>query len=290
MEESVSFVSAGFRLAGLVGIPPGVRPGERRSALVILHGFGGHKDGPQQRWSSAQLAQWGYVTLRFDFRGCGESEGRRGWVLPLEQVEDARSAVNYLLTRPDVDPQRIAVIGTSYGASVGVYAAGIERRIAAVIAQGGWANGERMFHSLHATDAAWQRFTDMLERGRRHRAETGSSLMVHRYDIIPVPERLRGNIDRRSIFEFPVDTALATLEFNAEEAVGAIAPRPVLLLHSARDAVIAASGSIELFARAKEPADLYVVSGVDHFMFGESDPRVNNLVRDWLARYLPSGR
>lgn len=290
MEESVSFDSGGLRLAGLVSIPSGLRPGERRSAVVILHGFGGHKDGPQQRWSSARLAEWGYVTLRFDFRGCGESEGRRGWVLPLEEVEDARSAVNSMLARPDVDPERIAVIGTSYGATVGVHAAGVERRIAAVIAQGGWANGARMIRALHATDAAWQRFTGMLERGPRHHAETGQSLMVHRYDIIPVPEHLRENIDRRSIFEFPVDTALATLEFNAEEMVGRIAPRPLLLLHSARDMVIAASNSIELFARADQPADLYVMSGVDHFMFGESDPRVNDLVRDWLARYLPPGR
>lgn len=39
---------------------------------------------------------------------------------------------------------------------------------------------------------------------------------------------------------------------------------------------------------AGENAELYIMAGVDHFMFGENDPRVINLVKDWVANYFPS--
>src|SRR5690606_22483335 len=133
------------------------------------------------------------------------------------------------------------------GATVATYAAAQDTRIGAVIAQGGWANGNSMFRKLHRTPEAWETFIAMVERGRRHREETGESLWVHRYDIIPVPERLRGNIDVPSIFEFPTETAEETLSFNAGDVVARIAPRPLLLVHSALDEVIAAECSWELF-------------------------------------------
>ena len=62
--------------------------------------------------------------------------------------------------------------------------------------------------------------------------------------------------------------------------VAKVAPRPLLLITSALDRVVPPSGSVELFQRAGQPTDLYLVSGVDHFMFDDDDPRVDNLVGD----------
>lgn len=286
-EQRVAIPSDGLALAGELSLPADMAAGERRPAIIIMHGFGGHRDGPQQRWSVAAFNRWGYATLRFDFRGCGDSEGPRGRVIPEEQVADALAAVRFLAGRPEIDSARIAFSGTSYGATVAVYAAGTDDSVAAVIAQGGWANGERMFRYLHPTPEKWAAFCAMIERGCEHREATGQSLTAHRFDMIPVPERLRANIDQRSIFDFPTETAETTLRFHAEDVIGRIAPRPVLLIHSALDEVISADGSIELFQRAGQPTDLHLFSGVDHFMFGEDDPRVANVVRDWLARCLP---
>jgi uncharacterized protein len=39
-EDAVSFQSAGLRLHGMVGVPDGLRPSERRAAFLVLHGFG----------------------------------------------------------------------------------------------------------------------------------------------------------------------------------------------------------------------------------------------------------
>jgi alpha-beta hydrolase superfamily lysophospholipase len=286
VEESVSFSSHGNLLSGIVSLPAGLG-GKRRPAIAILHGFGGHKAGPQQLWSQKFFNELGYVTLRFDFRGCGESAGERGLVLPLDQVADTRAAVSFLVTRRDVDPMNIALSGTSYGAAVAVYAAGIDLRVAAVIAQGGWASGERMFRAVHAGPAQWRRFSDLLLRARaRAPNDPGKE---RRFDIIHVPERLRANIDARSIMEFPAETVLATLAFNPGDVAGRIAPRPLLILHSARDEVISAEGSIDLFRCAGNHGDLHVLGGVDHFMFGEDDARVADIVRNWLKRSLPLG-
>ena len=59
-----------------------------------------------------------------------------------------------------------------------------------------------------------------------------------------------------------------------------IAPRPLLLLHSANDAVAPTEQSVELFKRAGQPADLHLLADVDHFMFGEDNPRVISILRN----------
>jgi len=254
---------------------------------LVLHGFGGNKEGFGQIAIANQLIQWGYVTMRFDFRGCGDSEGEHGRILCLDQVSDASNALTYMAGRPDVDPKRIALVGSSFGAAVSVYTAGVDERVAAIISCGGWGDGERKFRRQHPTPEAWSRFTNMLEEGRRHREQTGKSLMVPRFDIVPIPEHLRNRMSKRSIMEFPAETAQSMYDFRADEMVGKIAPRPLLLLHSARDSVTPTEESIEMFRRAKQPTELHLLSEVDHFTFSEEDPRVSRLVSDWLGRFFP---
>src|SRR5258706_7305530 len=133
MEEKISFQSDGLKLAGLVDIPEDYKAGERRPAFIMLHGFGGNKDGQGQKVVGKQMAKWGYVALRIDFRGCGDSEGERGRIICLDQVADTRNAISYLATRPEVDPTRIALIGSSFGAAVAVFTRGAHKRVGAVI-------------------------------------------------------------------------------------------------------------------------------------------------------------
>lgn len=287
METKVGFPSDGLKLAGIVHIPHDLRPGERRAAFVILHGFGGNKDGHGQTVMAEQLTAWGYVTMRIDFRGCGESEGEHGRIICLDQVADTSSAITYMASRPEVDPERVALVGSSFGAAVAIYTGGADPRVAAVISSGGWGDGERKFRRQHPTPEAWERFTTMLEDGRKHRERTGKSLMVPRFDIVPIPERLRRNMSAGSIMEFPAETAQSMYEFRADDMVEKISPRPLLLLHSANDSVTPTHESVELFRRAKQPAELYLLSDVDHFMFNQENPRVTRLVSDWLARFFP---
>jgi hypothetical protein len=127
----------------------------------------------------------------------------------------------------------------------------------------------------------------MLEEGRAHRARTGQSLMVPRYDIVPIPGHLRDHLAKRSVQMFPAETAQSMFDFKAEDVIGRIAPRPVLLLHSSTDSVTPTEQSIEMFKRAGQPTELHLFADTDHFMFAEDNLRVRAIVRDWLERFFP---
>jgi pimeloyl-ACP methyl ester carboxylesterase len=286
MEERVQFQSDGLRLAGVLHIPEGMKAGERRPAFLVLHGFGSNKDSGTMSTVARLFTGLGYLALRFDMRGCGDSEGARGRVICLEQVADTRNAAAFLAGRKEVEPGRVAVFGHSFGAAVAVYAAGVDTRIAACISSGGWGDGEKKFRKQHEAPEAWKRFSTMVEEGRK-RAKRGESMTVPRYDIVPMRPELRGNVAPGSILEFPFEVVESMLAFRANDVVGRIAPRPLLLLHPSDDTVTPTEQSVDLFLHARMPADLHLVAGVDHFLFSEGNTLVLNLVRDWLAQHLP---
>ena len=287
MEERVTFDSDGLKLAGVLHTPEARDPRMLRPAFLVLHGFGSNKDSGGSTMTARTLAQWGYVTLRFDMRGCGQSEGSPGRVICLEQVEDTSHALTFLATRAEVDPERIGCFGHSFGAAVAVYTAGVDPRVAACISWGGWGDGEKKFRKQHASPEAWRKFTTMLEEGRRRRERTGESIMVPRFDIVPIPPGLRTNLSEGSIMEFPFEVVEGMYAFRANDVVGKIAPRPLLLLHSANDSVTPTEQSVDLFAHAGQPTDLHLMAGVDHFMFAEGNALVITLVRNWLDKYFP---
>lgn len=286
VQVDVTFPSDDVALAGVVHVPDGWRPGERRPAIIMMHGFGANKSGGPE-WICRQFEAWGYVALRFDYRGCGDSGGERGRVIPLEEVADARNAVTYLTTRPEVDPGRVALCGSSLGAGVAVHAAGADQRVAAVILENGLGNGERIIHGMH-TPESWARFLQLMADGIRHRETTGTSMIVHRFDIFEMPKELQVNLTSNgSLMQFTAETAVGFFMFRPEEMIARIAPRPILILHSARDRVCNFEEAFSLMRRAKPPAELHLIDGVDHFMFVDPDPRVGFILRDWLDRFFP---
>jgi dipeptidyl aminopeptidase/acylaminoacyl peptidase len=287
MEDKISFKSGDLTLHGIVHVPDDLKPGEKRPAIMVLHGFGSNKMSGNSIGPCTMLNEWGYVTMRFDMRGCGESDGEFGRVIPQEQVEDTSAALSYLQTRGDVDPDRIGVLGSSFGAAVAVYTGGVDKRIGCVISSGGWGNGQIKFRGQHPTDEGWAKFMGMLEEGRRHRERTGESLMVDRYDIVPIPEHLRNNLSKNSVEKFPAEVAQTMFNFTADDVVGNIAPRPLLLLHSSNDSVTPTEQSVRMFQKAGQPCDLHLFAETDHFMFAESNTRVKEIVKSWLDRFFP---
>jgi uncharacterized protein len=289
MREKLTFQSDGLTLSGVLHVPEGRSADERLPAFLVLHGFVGSKDESHAEIQAVMLEEMGYAAFRFDFRSCGESEGERGQVRCFDQVADTKNALTFLATRPEIDPERIGVIGHSFGAAVSVYAAGVDSRIACVISSCGWGHGERKFRGQHPTPEAWAKFTGLLEQGRRHKLATGESLWMSRFDAVPIPEALRKNLSPKALMEIPVETAQSMFDFRAEDVVANIAPRPLLLFHTANDTITPTEQSIRLFEKAGQPAELILITGTSHFPLAPSDaPRTKALIRGWLDKFFPT--
>ena len=83
-------------------------------AITMAHGFAGTREHGLERFAQA-FAAAGFVVLVHDHRNFGTSGGDlRGDVDPWLQIRDWRRAISYLEARPEVDPTRIGLWGTSY--------------------------------------------------------------------------------------------------------------------------------------------------------------------------------
>jgi hypothetical protein len=71
IETKVSFLSQGRKMAGTVRVPDGLKPGERRPAFIVMHGFGSNSTSSNVVGPCQMFDKLGYATLAFDMPGCG---------------------------------------------------------------------------------------------------------------------------------------------------------------------------------------------------------------------------
>lgn len=289
MQEKLTFSSDGFKLSGVLHVPDKRPRDTELPAFLVLHGFVGSKDESHAEIQARMLEEMGYAAFRFDMRCCGESEGERGQVRCFDQVADTKNALTFLADRPEIDGKRIGVIGHSFGAAVAIYTGGVDDRVACVISSCGWGHGERKFQGQHPTPEAWARFTGLLEKGRQLKRETGKSMWISRFDAVPIPEHLRKNLSPKALMEIPVETAQSMFDFRAEDVVANIAPRPLLLLHTADDSITPTEQSLRLFEKAGMPTELMLLTGTSHFPLAPADaPRTKLVIKAWLDKFFPT--
>jgi uncharacterized protein len=129
-EIQVSFRSGDLTLEGLLA-----NPGANAPAAVVCHPhplYGGSMYNNVVDAILAAMWQAGYATLRFNFRGVGDSEGEHDG--GPGEVDDAAAAMTYLLAQPGVRKEGAVMAGYSFGAMVAV-SAGYERaEIARIVA------------------------------------------------------------------------------------------------------------------------------------------------------------
>ena len=110
--ERVELDADGITLVGDLRVPS---PGGRAPGLVFTGPFTGVRDQVTGLYAE-RLAAAGYVTLAFDHRNFGESQGQpRRHEDPQGKLADLRAAVSFLRARPEVDPGRIGAIGICLG-------------------------------------------------------------------------------------------------------------------------------------------------------------------------------
>ncbi len=149
-EEFHWILHQGQRIAAMAHIPEGEGP---HPAVMMLHGFTGDKVESHYLFvkTARALAQAGFVALRFDFRGSGESEGRFQDVTIPGEIEDALTVLSWLAEQPYVDVDRLGVLGLSMGGCVAAHVAGADPRIKALVLWAAVADPLGLFNELAET-------------------------------------------------------------------------------------------------------------------------------------------
>ena len=111
-EEVIEFVVGSQPLLGHL-----FRPVDRRPGVLLAHGWGGNQDS---YFALARLlSALGCICVTFDFRGHAATELLKLSITPAENYADLLAAYDRLAEIPDVDPDNICVLGSSYGGYLG---------------------------------------------------------------------------------------------------------------------------------------------------------------------------
>lgn len=130
--EQISFENEGQKIFGIIHRP--IKSIAKTPAVVLCHGFGGTKSGRHRLYVhlAQSLSAIGITSLRFDFRGSGDSEGDFSEMTLEGEVSDALKAIQIISKDPHVDPSRIGIMGKSLGGLVAVLAANRSKKIKSI--------------------------------------------------------------------------------------------------------------------------------------------------------------
>lgn len=290
IEREVAYFSEETRIAGTLFLPDAASSDHPVPGVVLCHGFTGIKELILPDYARG-FAEAGFGALAFDYRGFGGSDGPRGRLLWSRQVEDIRNSVTFLRTVPEVDPQRIGLWGTSYGAANVIVEAAADDRVRCVVAQVGFADGGRRAHERPSEEAA--ALKGAIEMERRKRVLTGEPTLVDPLLVLADPET--GSFFSEARRRLPglqelisIEFLEATLQHRPIAVVGSIAPRALLLVAAELDTLTPASESEALYAAAGEPRKLVILPGIRHYEIYSGEPLARSIREavDWYRCHL----
>jgi len=197
--------------------------------VILCHGMMSAKEGTKQTALAQVLEEIGISVLRFDFSFCGESEGVFEEITFTQEVDDLRSAVNWVKKNGGRD---IGLFGSSMGGGVAVLYAKTDPSIKALVTLAAVAHPIRLAERMEELE---ERMLQWKEEGNQFGAEG------------EVGERFFQDLDHHNI-------PAAIKEVTA----------PVLIIHGQADEVVDVQEAYDLYENASEPKVLKILPEADH--------------------------
>jgi dienelactone hydrolase len=229
---TVTFKGGGdATVPGILTIPTSAKTKGPIPCVIVLHGLGGKKD--DVFIPCVSLGNQGYATLAIDIAGHGERPkigGKPVGELSIPEmrtllgqtVADLRRCVDFLATRPEIDPKRIGFVGASLGGILGAVFVSDEARIKGAVfwaAGGDW--GKLITTSKHQFAKKYQ------QPGQMSATEIEATLS----DVDPLT------------------------------TIAQVSPRPLLFINGDKDDVVPVVCTDCLYAAAKEPKKRITLPG-----------------------------
>jgi hypothetical protein len=263
-------------------------------AVVQGPGWLGLKDAKLYVRYHEALTEAGFGVLVFDYRGFGDSEGRRDRLSPRDQLEDLVAAVTYLASREDVDPDRIGAFGSGgTGGGNAILLAAADPRVRAVVSQLPVADGADWLHRMRSEDG-WLAFLQTLADDRRERVLSGAGRLVNPREEIMVPtaERrtttVKADVDDRVPTAISLQAADEILEYRPLDAAAGLLT-PLLVIAVENDATTPTDHAEQLYAAAAGPKELVLQRHSSHYAaYDRYWSIVTPRIVGWFDRHLGS--
>lgn len=247
-------------------------------AIAVSGPFGAVKEQSSGLYAQT-MAERGFVTLAFDPSYTGESGGEpRNVASPDINTEDFSAAVDFLGLLPNVDRERIGIIGICGWGGMALNAAAVDKRVKAVVASTMYDMTRVMSKGYNDSVTLAQR-ADILEHLGRQRWEDAArgapaygavmnelkggepQFLVDYHDYYRTP---RGFHPRaiNSNGSWTLTNPLSFMNMPLLSYIKEISPRPVLFIHGEK--AHSRYFSETAYAAAAEPKELLIIPGANH--------------------------
>ena len=210
-------------------------PSQNGALIIMQHGYKYHRGGFMEE--IAMFSRAGYGILATTVRAHESNSGEQ-ITFGVEEMKDIHAWVQFAQALPEVNPEKLGMLGNSMGGSMVIQYAAANDAIKAVVA-----------HS------AFSSLKDTIATSVRH--FTGLPAFPFAPMIQFWAEREAG-IDADAV--------------DAKRWIGDISPRPILIINSLDDEVISPESGILLYEAAGEPKELWQENGVEHAAFDVAYP------------------
>lgn len=225
-------------------------PAQNGAVIILQHGY---KSTREELLNEAEmLYRHGYGTLLTTVRAHDHSDGEM-ITFGMREVQDMEAWYQYLSTRDDIDPNKIGMLGNSFGGTLVIQYAAQNENIQAIVAN-------CAFSSLSDTvSTSVTHFTDL-----------------HAFPFAPL-----------IVYWAERETGYKLEDVDATKWIAQISPRPVFLMQGGADTVISAESGQRLYDAAGEPKLLWFEPELGHVAFDtELADEFERRVMKFFDRYL----